>query len=357
MQGVGASPSLGAFDMADGLSKTRTTGTGTPSSIEQWLVGSPPGLDVPTDLDMDMCLWSHDAVDPSVFSMLTTPSLMSPPLPTPTLSTSAVRDGLRSSPSSGRLPSLVDSHSPPSGQPANSSASGPESKTPSSNGSEGGKPPGPANNASQASAGSGGPEPPGAAAAPAAQAACQCLQRVVFLIDELETAQDTAAARLDAGLASHREALRHGEAMLLCGHCTARPENMTILTFLTDRLAGLCERIVDGYLERLLLLGGASGAGAAEDVSNGKKNNNSSSGSRSGVFFGGYEVDSASEWELLVGNLIGLQLRALGGLMARVKEVANVIHCDTPWRKAVGTERRIAVLLDRLNSIAAGWDA
>jgi hypothetical protein len=190
----------------------------------------------------------------------------------------------------------------------------------------------------------------GSTATPAPQEPCQCLQTVVFLIDELESVQDIAAAQLDAGLASHREALRYGEAMMLCGHCTSRPENMTILTFLTDRLAGLCERIVGGYFE---LLQGSSTA-AATSTPNSSRRLNPAVGS-SGVFFGDYEVDSASEWELLVRNLIVLQLRALSVLMGRVKEVSGLMQCDMPWRKAAGTEKRIAMLLDRLNSMAA-WD-
>ena len=187
----------------------------------------------------------------------------------------------------------------------------------------------------------------GSTAPSAPQEPCQCLQTVVFLIDELESVQDIAAAQLDAGLASHREALRCGEAMMLCGHCTSRPENMTILTFLTDRLAGLCERIVGGYFE---LLRGPSTAAATPN----SRRLNPAAGS-SGVFFGDYEVDSASEWELLVRNLIVLQLRALSVLMGRVKEVSGLMQCDMPWRKAAGTEKRIAMLLDRLNSMAS-WD-
>lgn len=83
---------------------------------------------------------------------------------------------------------------------------------------------------------------------------CRCPQPVVFLIDELEAGQDTVTSQgLDAGLASHKEALRYGRALLDCQRFRARPEHTTILKFLTDKLAGLSEQIVAEYTRRLLL--------------------------------------------------------------------------------------------------------
>lgn len=86
------------------------------------------------------------------------------------------------------------------------------------------------------------------------QPECHCLQPVVFLIDELEAGQNTVTSQgLDAGLASHKEALRYGQALLDCQRCRARPEHTTILKFLTEKLAGLSEQIVAEYTRRLLL--------------------------------------------------------------------------------------------------------
>ncbi|KAK4108604.1 hypothetical protein N656DRAFT_832267 [Canariomyces notabilis] len=364
-QDLGVGASLASFDLGDGFGKIRTGGS--PSSIEQWLISSPPELDVVTDLDMDINLWTNSGVDPAAFSVITSPSMMTPPLSTLGLSTSAAKDSMRSSPTDDNSPASRSSAPTPKGDGillTNGKATTPPNKF-----------------------GGGLLNSNSSPTTSLQDHPCQCLQRVVFLIDELETVQDTAAAQLDAGLASHREALRYGEAMMLCGHCTSRPENMTILTFLTDRLAGLCERIVNGYFDLLPSPGtagaaptgrrpnnslsadttggcgtsaggggGGGGAGGNGGCGAGEGGERQGSGSgRWGVFFGDYEVDSANEWELLVRNLIVLQLKALSGLMGRVKEVSGLMQCDTPWRKAVGTEKRIAMLLDRLNAMAA-WD-
>ncbi|KAK0634279.1 hypothetical protein B0T17DRAFT_611319 [Bombardia bombarda] len=155
---------------------------------------------------------------------------------------------------------------------------------------------------------------------------------------------------------------------------------MTILTFLTDRLADLCERIVGGYLEQMhgdVNIGGrpvcqgdsgrrpslaasvgsqGQGQGQGQGQNQGQNQGYHSHGVRWGVFFGDYEVDSPSEWELLVKNLIILQLHALSALMGRVKEISGAMRCDTPWRKAVGTEKRIANLSHRMGPIGqAAW--
>ncbi|KAK3301902.1 uncharacterized protein B0T15DRAFT_544955 [Chaetomium strumarium] len=69
---------------------------------------------------------------------------------------------------------------------------------------------------------------------------CLCLQHVTFLVHELESAPTSC---LDAGLALHKEAVGYGEGMLLCLQCSRRPENLTLLTFLAERLLRLGESI------------------------------------------------------------------------------------------------------------------
>ncbi|KAK3680873.1 hypothetical protein B0T22DRAFT_540488 [Podospora appendiculata] len=384
----------GPFDMSGGPS--------SPCSIEQWLVGSPPPPMDMASTDMDMYLhWPSSLVDPAAFS--TMPSCLSPtintmpnpllsPLSTPT-TTNGNNNNLHSS-SPNILPSLTDDTS--TAHSTNSSGNTP----PTSH-----EPP-TANSLSTPAMGGYPPPPPPhnnnnnnnnnntfhelehtLSFSPTDHGCCQCLQQVVFLIDELEALQTTTTpnmntpspprhgTQLDAGLASHKEALRYGEAMLLCAHCTARPESMTILTFLTDRLAGLCERIVEGYLD--LLLPPASHHQPHENKyqvhhQQGTRSLNhhhrhattdtgmlhsQGQGVRWGVYFGDYEVDSPGEWELLVRNLIVLQLRALAGLLGRVKEVAGMMrvpHCDMLWRKAAGTDKRVGALLGRLDAAGGG---
>ncbi|GAB1312609.1 hypothetical protein MFIFM68171_02819 [Madurella fahalii] len=303
---LGATPTFDTFDMMGSIGRMDASDVGPISGIEQWLVGSPQALDMSTSLDMDMCLWSNDAVDPAALSFVTTPSRMTPPFSTPRSSDLLAEDGLQSSP--------ADDHSSPSAWGRSSTLA--------------------------RTSAIGSPVP------------CDCLHRVVFLLDELESVRDAEAARLEVGLTSHRKALGYSEAMMACGHCTSRPENMTILTFLADRLIGLWEHISNSYFE--LLPGGipaAAGPAGMEATSN--RWLNPAAGTNN-VLFGDYQ-DSAGEWKSSAGNLMALQLQSLSLLMGRVKEVAGVIQCDTPLRKAVGAQKRIAVLLDRLNSMTA-WD-
>ncbi|KAL2262572.1 hypothetical protein VTK26DRAFT_902 [Humicola hyalothermophila] len=324
MQDIG-----GPFDVSDGFAKMREAGPGSPSSIEQWLVSSPSAFDAMADPDFGMFPWPNEVADPSAFSVMTSPTLpvmMTPPLSTPALSTSPAVDGFHSSPSGGLSPSSSSGKRRPKKPKAGRSL-----------------PPGLTTSSS--------------AAMITPQDVCQCLQHVVFYIDELDSIQGVPAAQLDAGLASHREAVRHGETMIACGYCASRPENMSILTFLTERLANLCERIVGGYFELTSSPTSSSSSASTSASAAGSDRRLHPAAGSSGVFFGDYEVDSASEWELLVRNLIVLQLRQLSALVARVKEVSGMLRCDTPWRKAACTEKRVAKLLDKLNSVPAAWDA
>jgi hypothetical protein len=70
---------------------------------------------------------------------------------------------------------------------------------------------------------------------------CLCLQHVAFLVHELESTQ---AKHLDAGLCMHKEAVSFAESMLQCPRCSRRPENLTLLTFLSERLLRLGGRLI-----------------------------------------------------------------------------------------------------------------
>ncbi|KAK3371014.1 hypothetical protein B0T24DRAFT_304516 [Lasiosphaeria ovina] len=339
----GISPTLLQLDMADGAGKGCGAGPGSPCSIEQWLKFPSHSLDM--DEDMDMSLWTNEGVDPTALSLVTPSATM-----TPALSPASTDHSVLLWPSNGMLPTPTDDGSPLSGSSDLSLSLG--------GASPGGSEPSfiktrPRSSASSSANGSTPARP------------CQCLQQVVFLIDELESAQGESATQLDAGLAAHKKALRHGEAMVRCGHCTTRPENMTILTFLTDRLMGLCERIVASYREPVSSesRGGSpltSGAAAmASSTTRAKTATPAATDGQGammplGVYFGDYEIDCPGEWQALVRNLIVLQLRALGALMGRVKEVSELMPCDTAWRKVVGAETRLSALLGQVGGGGGG---
>ncbi|KAI0483449.1 hypothetical protein F4859DRAFT_528852 [Xylaria cf. heliscus] len=131
---------------------------------------------------------------------------------------------------------------------------------------------------------------------------CVCQQRIIFLIDELESLitddSNAQVGNVDAALASHKETVRYGESMLSCQRCLVHVENMTLLTILAERLVKLCEGMVSAYLDGMQTWDGPS---------------------KQVVCFGEYELDSPAEWDLLLGNAIFLQLRALYSLVDRIK--------------------------------------
>ncbi|KAI0109100.1 hypothetical protein GGR51DRAFT_512749 [Nemania sp. FL0031] len=164
---------------------------------------------------------------------------------------------------------------------------------------------------------------------------CRCLQRVVFLLEEIDSeADDTDVKDLGSWLSRHKEALRCSEALLMCPCCQAKPENMTILTFLTDRLIAMCDEIISAYL---LTLAGNT--------------NLNLSGSKDGawlVWVGNLEIDSLHEWSALVSTMIAMQLRGLDTLMAKFKDLLRCVGGEGVRKKADSTQCRILTLLEKL---------
>jgi hypothetical protein len=149
---------------------------------------------------------------------------------------------------------------------------------------------------------------------------CSCLQHVVFLVHELETAK---TASVDGQMASHKEAVEYGQAMVVCEMCSRRPENLMILTFLSDRLLQLSSAM----LRRLAQSDGEE---------------------RPAFLFGELEIDSAPEWNVLVSGLAALQLGALRRLLAQLRKRAETARADMVCKKVVDTERLTGEVMDRL---------
>ncbi|KAF1829169.1 hypothetical protein BDW02DRAFT_179261 [Decorospora gaudefroyi] len=152
------------------------------------------------------------------------------------------------------------------------------------------------------------------------QASCSCLQHVVFLVHELETAK---MGSVDGQMASHKEAVDYGRAMLVCELCSRRPENLMMLTFLSERLLQLSEAV----LARLARPDGEE---------------------RLAFVFGELEIDSAPEWDVLVSSLVALQLGALRDLLGRLKKSAETARADMVYEKVVDAEKLTGELMERL---------
>ncbi|KAI1309764.1 hypothetical protein F5Y03DRAFT_347277 [Xylaria venustula] len=165
---------------------------------------------------------------------------------------------------------------------------------------------------------------------------CQCLQRVVFLLEELDSeAIGTNVKELGPWLSRHKEALRCSEALLTCPLCQAKPEHMTILAFLTDRLIAMCDNVVSAYL---LALEGDTNRQFIHHKDGAWL-----------VLVGNFEIDSPHEWSALVQTMLVLQLKGLDALMIRFKDLIQSIGGDGVRRKADSTQHRIMVLLEKLD--------
>ncbi|TGJ85130.1 hypothetical protein E0Z10_g3641 [Xylaria hypoxylon] len=165
---------------------------------------------------------------------------------------------------------------------------------------------------------------------------CQCLQRVVFLLEEIDSeALDSNVKELGPWLSRHKEALRCSEALLMCPLCQVKPEHMTILAFLTDRLIAICDNVVTAYLLNL----------------EGSINLNIM-GHRDGAWLvsvGNFEIDSPHEWSAIVRTMLVMQLRGLDTLMVRFKDLLHSIGGEGVRRKADSTQSRILALLEKLD--------
>lgn len=162
---------------------------------------------------------------------------------------------------------------------------------------------------------------------------CQCLQRVIFLLEEIDSeAVGAPVKQLGPWLSRHKEALRCSEALLMCPLCQVKPEHMTVLAFLTDRLIAMCDDVVSAYLTTL--------TGSM---------NHSMTGPKDGVWVGGFEIDSPHEWSAVVNTMLVMQVRGLETLMVRFKDLLRSIGGEGARRKADATQGRISVLLGKLD--------
>lgn len=187
------------------------------------------------------------------------------------------------------------------------------------------------------------PLPPPAATGDGGQqvADCLCLQPIVFLIEEFNVQQQIAARQgLDSALASLKEALWYCQVLLQCSRCRARPDYVTVLTFLTDKVSSLCENLVAEYSQHVL--NGADEMAAG--IGSGKK-------APFPVVLGRYEIDLASEWNAAVGSLIKVQLQVLYALMGRLAGMSEGMQLELVRGKAQATQQRMLALLQHVAEV------
>lgn len=159
---------------------------------------------------------------------------------------------------------------------------------------------------------------------------CLCLHRIIVLMDEVEVilgepaADDGGAVSaydFDVVLATNKEALQHGRAALDCNGCARSIETMIVLTFLAEKLARMCLRVV-------AQLGEKAPAAGSLDVP------------CSNVFcgFGSYEVESWEEFRPVLFGLLELQLCGLRALLKQLDEISQWMNSDTMARRLAATD-------------------
>lgn len=168
---------------------------------------------------------------------------------------------------------------------------------------------------------------------------CRCLQRIVLLMDEVEDMlgddpPDPSKDSPATSLAAHKEAVRHVQAMLGCDSCISSADNMTIVTFLVSKLAQLCRRVSD-----LIATSGKSGGSTASAATTTTTENDKNMG------IGGYKVESDEEYRVVIGGLLGLQLRKLNFAVQQLTQVSSKLESHAMSRRLGAVKRTLASLL------------
>ncbi|CAJ2514068.1 Uu.00g021870.m01.CDS01 [Anthostomella pinea] len=147
------------------------------------------------------------------------------------------------------------------------------------------------------------------------QKACSCLQRIFFLINELETdltnvddddddngnelgrgSQHTKRG-LESAMGLLKEALLYGDSMRQCHQCSHRTETRMLLLLLANRLVVLCGDMVSAYQNATNHTSCRIPAATHEPAIT--------------IMVGEYEVKSDAERSVVLRELVAFQLRAL----------------------------------------------
>ncbi|KAL2833630.1 hypothetical protein BJY01DRAFT_253387 [Aspergillus pseudoustus] len=162
---------------------------------------------------------------------------------------------------------------------------------------------------------------------------CSCLHLAVSLLDEVDSLpRDTA---LDATLSLHRRALERCQHIQACCATRSRPETMTMLSLVLEKLVGLCEVMVRSYQGEQTRRVGNSG--------------NSMNAKRSTLVMGEYDMTVGSgEWTVLVQTLVAMQIRALDKLLHQIKASPGLSQREYQLSRVLQSEERLAQIVRKL---------
>ncbi|XXH01256.1 Putative choline transporter, neither null mutation nor overexpression affects choline transport [Hypoxylon texense] len=214
-------------------------------------------------------------------------------------------------------------------------------------------------------------------------AGCQCLHRVVILLDELELLGEPATTTdktrpllpVDGILVANRKALRQAEDMLACASCASRVENMVILTFLVSRLTELSCRAMSALLSSSRSSSRSSRNAAGTPPSPLQTADHARAGSASTgqkqqtpatatipttaeavvVSVGAYRLESEAELIAVARVLLRLGLDRLLGLVSTLQGVGRRLGSETMSRRLGVCGRAIGGQLEEEDGVDRGF--
>ncbi|KAF2228964.1 hypothetical protein EV356DRAFT_537619 [Viridothelium virens] len=171
------------------------------------------------------------------------------------------------------------------------------------------------------------------------QKPCSCIQRIVLLINELETGINNMDDHdynqaggdgllhnrrgLDSALGLHKETLHYGQSMRQCRQCSYRTETGLLLLLLVNRLVVLCANMVSTYLNA------SQSPVLSHELS---------------ITVGDYEVDSDVERGAVMREIVAFQLRALHSFIISLPDARH-----PPAADQIGAKNKVESLLQRLH--------
>ncbi|KAI0976516.1 hypothetical protein F4678DRAFT_417420 [Xylaria arbuscula] len=195
---------------------------------------------------------------------------------------------------------------------------------------------------------------------------CECLSRVVHLVDEIDTLVERDGVKsLDGALAAHKEALACGADMLDCIACTGRLENMIMLALMVDKLVRMCKHVAEACCTGLRGTGGETDAASEDDhppetsplltlqrhTDISKQYRARGSAIVSTVASRVYSVDSSREYLFVVAGILRFQLQQLFHLTLQLQKVAAPLASDRISQRITACHESVRDMLGKAGFI------
>ena len=172
----------------------------------------------------------------------------------------------------------------------------------------------------------------------ATRTTCQCLQRVVLLLEALEDhATRVEHQAVDTSLAYHKEVLGQLRTLTHCLRCTSRSDHMVMLVVLCDKMAGLYEKVIitSKQIAKLQTRNGKIGENILEQ----------------NIFFGDYEIDTVAEWIQVIKGVVKIHLQKMSDLLERIKTLSAKESRESRLLMLQAAEETVARLAAEVDEI------